>query len=262
MKSLKGIISNNNQYESQENYIESTHKLGRAFSVITLIILLCVPVLLFILAGEGIDKEIVKKGLVAVLALYIPVGIIEFINYVPLVGIGGSYQVFITGNIANLKLPCALNALNLAGEKSGTPEAEIISTIAIATASIVTTIIIFIGVLLLIPFQEQLTKLLTPVAHYILPAIFGALGIMVIAQYWKLAVIPIPLFTGIAVILISLEQESLISGLIPVAAFVSVAIGRWMYNKGWLGSNDDVSAMDKMIGNTDNSKETNSKDNE
>lgn len=98
-----------------------------------------------------------------------------------------------------------------------------------------TTIIIIIGLLLLIPFQEQITKLLEPVSKYILPAIFGALGIIIIAQYWKLSIIPIPIMTGVCVILISIQQEDLISGFIPISAIFSIFMARFMYKKGWLG---------------------------
>lgn len=107
---FKNIFNRPEHYLSQDAYIKSTHTVGRFFSVIALILLLSVPVVLFILAGEGLNMEVIKKGLFAVLMLYIPIGTIEFINYVPLVGTAGSYQAFITGNIANLKLPCALNA--------------------------------------------------------------------------------------------------------------------------------------------------------
>lgn len=234
IKYIKNLLSNSEQYSTHDNYIKSTHTVGRFFSVIALLLLFSVPITLFILAGEGLNMEVVRKGLFAVLMLYIPIGIIEFINYVPLVGTGGSYQAFITGNIANLKLPCALNALNIAGEKPGTDEAEVISSIAIAVSSIVTTLIIIVGLVLLIPFQSQITSLLEPVAKYILPAIFGALGIVIIAQYWKLAVIPIPVMVGVCVVLISLQQESLISALIPVAAIFSIFIAKFMYKKGWL----------------------------
>lgn len=245
---IKNIFNKPNQYDTHENYILSTHGVGRFFSVIALILLFSVPITLFIIAGEGMNAEVIKNGLFAVFMLYIPIGIIEFINYVPMVGTGGSYQAFITGNIANLKLPCALNALNIAGEKPGSEEAEVISSIAIAVSSIVTTVIIIIGLILLIPFQAEITRILAPVSAYILSAIFGALGMVILAQYWKLAILPVPIMVALCVLLISIKQESIISALIPIAAVFSICVARFMYNKGWLGSNEDPSAMDKMTG--------------
>lgn len=242
---LKDKFNSPEHYKTQEAYIKSTHKIGKLFSIIALVLLLSVPVVLFILAGDGINGEVMRKGFFAVIMLYIPIGIIEFINYVPMIGTAGSYQAFITGNIANLKLPCALNALNLANEKPGTEEAEVISSIAISISSIVTTIIIVIGLLLLIPFQDQITSLLAPVSDYILSAIFGALGILIIAQYWKLAIIPIPIMVALCVLLISIGQESLISGLIPISAVFSICVARYMYKKGWLGSDSDMSPLER-----------------
>ena len=43
------------------------------------------------------------------------VGTIEVITYVPMLGVGGSYLGFVTGNLSNLKVPCALNAMQSAG---------------------------------------------------------------------------------------------------------------------------------------------------
>lgn len=245
MNFIKNKFNNPEHYKTQQAYMNSTHSIGKFFSIIALVLLLSVPIILFIIARESINGEVMKKGLLAVVALYVPIGLIEFINYVPMIGTGGAYQAFITGNIANLKLPCALNALNIAGEKPGTEESEVISSIAIAVSSIVTTIIIVIGLIILIPFQDQITSLLAPVSEYILSAIFGALGILVIAQYWKLAIVPIPIMVSICVLLISLEQQSLISGLIPVAAVFSIVVARFMYKKGWLGLDSDKSPLER-----------------
>lgn len=37
--------------------------------------------------------------------MYWAVGIVEIFTYVPMLGAGGSYLSFVTGNISNLKLP-------------------------------------------------------------------------------------------------------------------------------------------------------------
>ena len=44
------------------------------------------------------------------------------------------YLSFVTGNISNLKLPCALAALEQAGLKANSEEGEVVSTIAIAVS--------------------------------------------------------------------------------------------------------------------------------
>ena len=62
-------------------------------------------------------------------------------------GSGGGYLAFITGNLINMKIPCAVNARDMVGAKTGTPENEIISTISIATSSLVTILVLAVGVL-------------------------------------------------------------------------------------------------------------------
>ena len=78
--------------------------------------------------------------------IYWTVGVIEVITYTPMLGTGGTYLAFVTGNLTSLKAPSALNAMENAEVKPGTEEGEVISTIAIATCSIVTTLILALGV--------------------------------------------------------------------------------------------------------------------
>lgn len=121
---------------------------------------------------------------------YVAIGLIEVLSYAPLLGTGGQYLSFITGNVSNLKLPCAINAQKITGVEQGSEEQEIVTTISIAVSSIVTTLVIIIGLIPLIIFQEQIVTVLSPVSPYVIPAIFGGLTIVLIASYFKIAIIP------------------------------------------------------------------------
>ena len=120
----------------------------------------------------------------AVARAYLAIGLVwmissaaEFLIYFPMLGAGGSYMSFITGNIINLKLPCAINARDLAGVKAGTPENEIVSTISIAVSALVTIVILAVGVMILIPLQPVLqAPVLQPAFDNVVPALFGALA--------------------------------------------------------------------------------------
>ena len=173
------------------------------------------------------------KGLIATAPMYWAVGVVEVITYIPMLGVGGSYLSFVTGNISNLKLPCALGALEQANVKADTEEGEVISTIAIAVSSIVTTVIIILGVLLIIPLQPILqSKILQPCFEQILPALFGGLGIVFISKNWKIAIAPIILmlilfiFTGLG--------AGDVGIMVPVGVLFTIAISRIMYKKGWI----------------------------
>ena len=72
-----------------------------------------------------------------------------------MLGTGATYLAFVTGNITNLKLPCALNAKENAHVKNGTEEDEVISTIAVASSAIVTTVILAVGVVAMSPLLSS-----------------------------------------------------------------------------------------------------------
>ena len=132
------------------SYIDSVHRDGRIWNICVMILLLAFPVAVAAIFGVLPDWNALLVGLVATAPMYWAVGAIETVTYVPMLGAGGSYLSFVTGNISNLKLPCALNALEQNGVSANSEEGEIISTIAIATSSIVTTVIIIIGVILIV----------------------------------------------------------------------------------------------------------------
>jgi hypothetical protein len=149
-----------------------------------------------------------------------------------MLGSGGSYLAFISGNLTNLKIPCASMCMDAAGVKPSTKEGDIISTISIAASTIVTEVIIIIGVIAIVPLTPILnSKTLAPAFQNILPALFGALGVYWIAKQWKLAVVPL-----VTAIVISYFVNVPIAILIPVCGLVSIAAARYMYKKDWVRS--------------------------
>ena len=131
-------------------YIDSVHRDGTIWNLSMMVLLFMFPVAVGILFGVTPDWNALLVGLIATAPMYWAVGVIETITYVPMLGAGGSYLSFVTGNISNLKMPCALNALEQNEVSASSEEGEVISTIAIATSSIVTTLIIIVGVILML----------------------------------------------------------------------------------------------------------------
>ena len=138
------------------SYIDSVHRDGTIWNLTVMVLLMAFPLTVAFLFGAAPDWGALLVGLIATAPMYWAVGVIETITFVPMLGAGGSYLSFVTGNISNLKLPCALNALEQNGVSASSEEGEIISTIAIATSSIVTTIIIIIGVVCIVPLTPVL----------------------------------------------------------------------------------------------------------
>ena len=218
---------------NNKSYIENIYSWGNKWNIFVMIILLLFPVAVAIIFNSLPNWNGLLKGLIATAPMYWAVGVVEVITYIPMLGAGGSYLSFVTGNISNLKLPCALGALEQAEVKAESEEGEVISTIAIAVSSIVTTVIIIIGVLLIIPLQPILQNpVLEPAFNQILPALFGGLGIVFISKNIKIAIAPIILmlvlfiFTGLG--------SGEVGIMVPVGVLFTIAISRIMYKKGWL----------------------------
>lgn len=216
------------------SYIDSVHRDGRIWNIGVMILLLMFPVAVAIAFGTAPDWKSLGLGLVATAPMYWAVGAIEVVTFVPMLGAGGSYLSFVTGNISNLKLPCALNALEQNNVSANSEEGEIISTIAIATSSIVTTIIIIIGVVLIVPLTPVLqAPVLQPAFAQILPALFGGLGVAFVSKNWKLAVAPVVLMLLLFVFIPALN-EGTVGIMVPVSALLTIVTGRILYKRGML----------------------------
>ena len=158
-------------------YLESTHRLGRLFSVLTLLMLLSAPFVIGAWLDAMPDMGAFWRGFLSIGLVYLVSCVAEYLIYVPMLGAGGSYLAFITGNLINMKIPCAVTARDIVGAKSGTAENEIISTLSIATSSLVTIVVLALGVLLLIPLQPILqSPALQPAFDNVVPALFGAMA--------------------------------------------------------------------------------------
>ena len=216
------------------SYIDSVHRAGRIWNIGVMILLLAFPITVAIIWGAAPDWDGLLVGLIATAPMYWAVGAIETVTYVPMLGAGGSYLSFVTGNISNLKLPCALNALEQNEVSANSEEGEVISTIAIATSSIVTTLIIILGVLLIVPLTPVLqAPVLQPAFEQMLPALFGGLGVAFVSKNWKLAVAPVVLMLILFVFVPALNAGT-VGIMVPVSAVITIIIGRVLYKKGML----------------------------
>lgn len=211
------------------SYEQSVHKMGRIFAGVALVIILGIPVAIMLYYKVMPPWNGFFLGLWGIATIYVPVGAIEFFTYVPMLGTGSSYLMFVTGNLTNLKVPCALNALEVAEVEPATKEADIIATISVATSAIVTDIIIIIGVVAasaLQPILESATA--APAFDNVIPALFGALGVVWLRKHWKIAVIPCIVML-IAFIFLPTRYLGI---MIPVAAAIAIACARYIYKKG------------------------------
>ena len=214
-------------------YMKKTDKYGKIWIWTAAFIILMVPVAICVYYNAWPELTAVLKGLLGVAPIYWTVGVIEVITYTPMLGTAGTYLAFVTGNLTSLKAPSALNAMENADVKAGTEEGEVVSTIAIATSSIVTTLVIAAGVCVLSLIAPILdSPVLKPAFDNILPALFGGLGVVYISKNWKISIAPL-----VFMILLFLFVPSLagsVGVLVPVGVLIALGAARIMYKKGMI----------------------------
>ncbi len=214
-------------------YNEKIHIWGRTWGAMAIIMFMLYPIGVSIYYSAWPEFGPLMKGLLGVAPIFWTVGAIEAFTFAPMLGSGGAYLGFVTGNLTNLKVPCALNAMETAKVKAGTEEGEVISTIAIGVSSIVTVMIIFLGVMLLSTIQPILeSDLLAPAFENILPSLFGALAVVFISKDWKIAMAPLLFMIIIFIAIPSLASS--VSIMVPVGAIIALLVSRILYKKGYL----------------------------
>lgn len=217
--------------KKEMTYLDSVHRDGRIWNISVMIALFMYPILVGVLFGVLPDWHGLLMGLVATAPMYWAVAVVETFTYVPMLGAGGSYLSFVTGNISNLKLPVALNALEQVGANIRTEEGEIVSTIAIAVSSIVTTVIIILGVILITPLTPILdAPVLAPAFAQILPALFGGLGVVFVSKNWKIAVAPVILMLALFIFVPALNAST-VGIMVPVGVLFTIGVSRILYKK-------------------------------
>ena len=215
------------------NYMKDTDRYGKIWVWTAVVIILLVPAAICLQYNAWPEASAVLKGLLGVAPIYWTVGVIEVITYTPMLGTGGTYLAFVTGNLTSIKAPSALSAMENAGVKPGTEEGEIISTIAIATSSIVTTLVLTLGVCVLTLIAPVLNSpVLAPAFNNILPALFGGLAVVYVSKNWKLSIAPLVFMIVLFLAVPSLAGS--VGVLVPVGVIIALIAARILYKKGWL----------------------------
>ncbi len=214
------------------NYMQDTDRYGKIWIWTAVVVVMAVPAAICLYYNAWPEATAVLKGLLGVAPIYWTVGVIEVITYTPMLGTGGTYLAFVTGNLTSLKAPSALNAMENAEVKPGTEEGEVISTIAIATCTIVTTLVLVLGVCLLSMLTPVLEKpALAPAFENILPALFGGLAVVYVSKNWKLSIAPLIFMVVLFLMVPSLASS--VGVLVPVGVLIALGAARLMYKKGW-----------------------------
>ena len=216
--------------KTYDNYLKTTHRLGRIVSMITLVLLVGAPFAIGALLGSQPDLGAVATGFLSVGLIWTASSVVEFLVYTPMLGAGGSYLAFITGNLINMKIPCAMNAKELVNAKSGTAENEVIATLSIATSALVTIVVLALGVVLLIPLRPVLENpVLAPAFDNVVPALFGAMAYKYYRKAPVLALIPLTVMILLFTLVPSLTSST--SFMIIPSGAIAIALSWFKYRK-------------------------------
>lgn len=189
-----------------------------------------VPIIVSSVLGIWPEMSKFLPGFFATAVIFWPVTTIEVFTFTPMLGTGSSYLAFVTGNLTNMKVPAALNAQDALNLEKGSEEGDVVATLAVAASSIMTTFIIFIGALLIIPLTPVIeSSLLKPAFDNIVPALFGALGVVYIMKRVKLVIVP--LIFMIAFFLLVPGSGGLVGIMVPVGVVITLVTARILYKK-------------------------------
>ncbi|MBQ8944637.1 MAG: hypothetical protein IJ050_09100, partial [Clostridia bacterium] len=207
-------------------YFDKVHTCGAVWNYAALAVMFVMPLGISIAFNAWPSLSVIGKVLLTLVPLYWVTAIIEVVTYVPMLGAGGTYLSFVTGNISNLKLPCGLNAMENAKVRANTEEGEVITTIAIAVSSLTTTVIIAVGVLAFAPILPRITaegSVFKAAFNNVLPALFGALGAGYFVKHWRLAFAPV--IVGVIVLVFAPETGvGILMFITIVASLVGAAL--------------------------------------
>ena len=220
-------------------FTEWAHKSGRIFMVLFIAYMLVIPFIVCIVYDCMPSFKMCLPGLIAITAIMGPASIAEVGSYTPILG-SSTYLTFASGNVMNLKIPCIINAQQIAKVEPNTVEGDAVALIATAVSSAVTIIILAIGVVLLSFIKPVLENpYVVTASDYLLPALFGcmALGLLSsgngktkVKNHLLPALIPALLVTALTVL--GIGSTGLAGILIIVMIPVTILCARILWKKG------------------------------
>lgn len=220
-------------------FTEWAHKSGRVFMVLFIAYMLVIPLIVCTVYDCMPSFKMCLPGLIAITAIMGPMSIAEVGSYTPILG-SSTYLTFASGNVMNLKIPCIINAQQIAKVEPNTVEGDAVALIATAVSSAVTIIILAIGVVLLSFIKPVLENpYVVTASDYLLPALFGcmALGLLSsgngktkVKNHLLPALVPALLVTALTVL--GIGSTGLAGILIIVMIPVTILCARILWKKG------------------------------
>ena len=172
-------------------YDHKIHRWGRLSTTLALITMYLPIIGVCLRYHVSPDWAAVGAGCVAILVAFGANQIIEPFTFAPMLGAGGTYMGFTTGNVSQTKIPCVVSCQEIMGVEMGTKEGDVVATLAVGTCSLVTTLEVALGVAFVHVIYPVLTSpTLAPGFNNVLPAVMGAMLFQRIMADWKVGIVP------------------------------------------------------------------------
>lgn len=159
----------------ENEYMPQMHRIGKLTGFLGVALSFAPAAVLAVVYGLLPNPAALLTAFIAAASAFGFLWVVEPISYFTVLGPVGTYMAFLSGNISNMRVPCASMAQISAGVEPGSDEGSIIATIGMAISIVINVSVLTIGVILGSSVLSMLPASVTEALNYLLPALFGAL---------------------------------------------------------------------------------------
>ena len=213
-----------NNYE--KSFTKPIIRYGSLTNLLAIPLCFIPAIYLWLVKGAFPGWNNILTGWMYVASMFAIYSVVEPICYFPILGLPGTYMSFLSGNIGNMRVPCAVVAQESLGVEPGTKKAELIATLGIAGSIFTNTIMVTIAAIGGAALMSVFPPVVLTAFKYVSSAIFGAMFAMFASKNLKYGA-----FALVVVMVMLLSKAIPVYIMIPIAVFSTAIFGVFDYNK-------------------------------
>lgn len=213
-----------NNYE--KSFTKPIIRYGSLTNLLAIPLCFIPAIYLWLVKGAFPGWNNILTGWMYVASMFAIYSVVEPICYFPILGLPGTYMSFLSGNIGNMRVPCAVVAQESLGVEPGTKKAELIATLGIAGSIFTNTIMVTIAAIGGAALMSVFPPVVLTAFKYVSSAIFGAMFAMFASKNLKYGA-----FALVVVMAMLLSKAIPVYIMIPIAVFSTAIFGVIDYNK-------------------------------
>lgn len=219
---------NNNKDFFDKEYMPQMNRIGKITGALGVVIAFAPALVLAIVYGILPKGAALATAFVAGASSFGVLWFVEPISYFSVLGPVGTYMAFLSGNISNMRVPCASMAQVSAEVDPGSEQGSIIATLGMAVSIVINVSVLTIGVILGSSILARLPETVIAALGYLLPALFGALLVQ-FGMSKKFHALGILIFAFVINVLLNMGVFSWLPGAnnylgILTSVFLSIAV--------------------------------------